>query len=197
MSNSIEVSERKIEKVFGSLGEKIKVIADIQDYILGEFVDIKSIIFYFLILVLSTILTSFERTFSSRLYLYIISVISFIIERHLFGTNDIEKSFIQIQYFTLICGSNFRSEFLKCEFKSKALFRTFLIILLTLVYTVKAIRHIDYQKENHNLLNKVDTKLTSLCFTPSWAHKYFNNLIKTPFIKKLNSVIRKQNKENF
>jgi hypothetical protein len=145
LQTSFREMNQTSSEVFGDLFSWLKKIAAFQSLALGEFMSIKTILFYSTAIILAYVLTTTPRTSEARFWIYAILVMTFGLERlflsvFLGGTDGSSTGVETLHwlYWWLRNGS---------------------VVLCLTVLVYQACIYRDYSRENYQLLNYIKEKM--------------------------------------
>jgi len=161
----IDKGQNHISSFFTTISDKLGILIEIQQWILGQYIDFKGIVFYISTLIIILISTAFKSTISSRFPLLFFTILNYLAERtltHLVVTNHLILSHVPCERQDETC------ELIK-TMKIISYERILFALIALSIYSYHLLTYKNYQKANNDLLLKMKKCAEE---TPYWVHKY-------------------------
>ena len=135
-------------EVFGDLFAWLKKIAAVQSLALGEFMSIKTLLFYSAAILFAYVLTATSQTSGARFWIYAVLVVTFGLERMLISV--------------FLGSANVSSDGIETLHSMYWWLRNASVVVCLTVMVYQACMYRDYSRENYRLLNCIKEKMESL-----------------------------------
>jgi len=165
----IDKGQNHIISFFTMISDKLGILIEIQQWILGQYMDFKAIIFYISTLIIILISTAFKSTISSRFPLLFFTILNYFAELTL---TRLVVTYPLILSRALCGKSDEMCELIK-TMKIISYERGLFILIDLLIYSYYLLTYKNYQKVNNDLLLKMEKKFRYAEKTPYRIHRHF------------------------
>jgi len=164
----IEKGQSHISSFFTMISDKLGILIEIQQWILGQYIDLKAIIFYISTLIIILISTAFKSTISSRFPLLFFIIINYLAELTL---THLVVAYPSILSYVLCGTSDEICELIK-TMKIISYERGLFILIALSIYSYYLFTYKNYQKINNDLLLEMEKKFKYVRKTSYLVHRY-------------------------
>lgn len=159
---AVEESEEKLRPVFDLISNKLGIVLELQQWLVDQFTDTRTLIFYFLAYMSTFVATIFKRTASARFSIMTLITVNYFCEQHV-----AKIVYVSCHKLDSLMINNNISQFVDCE-------RKLLVFTCVCLFIYKSVTYQNYHITNNLLLKGVVKKLRRIERLTHFDNDYAN-----------------------